>query len=82
MTNPFGNTNLDSKQINEIRGTVLGDGTCRLQTGEFSQQNHRSADELIKFMEQSLGSNPQRTRAKGVRQKHQQQVQVKAANGA
>ena len=65
------------RQINEIRGTVLGDGTARLQTGEFSQANHKSADELIKFFEAHMGANPQRTKAKGVKQKHQAQVQVR-----
>jgi hypothetical protein len=28
---------MDERQINEIRGSVLGDGTVRFQTGEFSQ---------------------------------------------
>ena len=71
------------RQINEIRVTVLGDGTARIQTGEFSQANHRSADELIKFFETHMGANPQRTKAKGVKQKHQAKVQVQVdADGA
>lgn len=66
------------RQVNEIRGTVLGDGTLRLQTGEFSQANHRSADELVKWMEDQLSANPVRTKAKGVKQKHQQQQRIRA----
>jgi hypothetical protein len=36
---------------NEIRAVVLGDGTVRFTTGEFSQANHGSADELMKALE-------------------------------
>lgn len=69
------------RQVNEIRGTVLGDGTTRLQTGEFSQANHKSADDLIAFFEAHMSPNPQRTKAKAVKQKHQPKVQVRAQHG-
>lgn len=69
---------MDTRQVNEIRGTVLGDGTIRLQTGEFSQANHASADGLIKDFEGMTTSNPIRTKAKGVKQRHQPKVQVRA----
>lgn len=61
----------EKRQVNEIRGIVLGDGSVRLQTGEFTQANHKSADDLVKFFEEHMGANPQRSKARQPRLKHQ-----------
>ena len=50
--------------MDEIKVTILIDGSVKVQTDEISPANHLQADNLMKFLAEKLGAPVAETKAK------------------